>query len=187
MVLCKQNNTIGVMKMHNERRNDRAEIKYFKKMMRETKDARMHIRYTVLMLHYRGYTNIHIAHILGLCEHTVGRYIRAYKARGIEGLKMGKSTGFPRFLTQEQEEILFKIITTQTPDEVGFGYRKNWTADIVRKWVKDNFGIEYSTRGMQDVLHRLNLSYTRPTYTLAKADEIKQQEFKQDFELLKKT
>jgi len=39
---------------------------------------------------------------------------------------------------------------------------------------------------MIDVLHRLNLSYTRPTYTLAKADPQKQEEFKQEFELLKK-
>lgn len=37
------------------------------------------------------------------------------------------------------------------------------------------------------VLHRLNLSYTRPTYVLAKADKIKQEKFKEDFEVLKKT
>ena len=33
---------------------------------------------------------------------------------------------------------------------------------------------------MLDVLRRLNLSYTRSTYTLAKADPQKQEEFKQD-------
>jgi len=36
------------------------------------------------------------------------------------------------------------------------------------------------------VLYRLNLSFTRPTYTLAKADPQKQEEFKEKFELLKK-
>jgi len=38
---------------------------------------------------------------------------------------------------------------------------------------------------MLDALHRLGLSYTRPTYTLAKADPQKQEEFKKDFEFLK--
>ena len=40
---------------------------------------------------------------------------------------------------------------------------------------------------MLQVLHRLNLSYTRPTYTLEKADIEKQENFKQDFEVLKKS
>lgn len=39
---------------------------------------------------------------------------------------------------------------------------------------------------MAEVLYRMELSFTRPTYTLAKADPQKQEQFKQDFELLKK-
>jgi len=81
---------------------------------------------------------------------------------------------------------LYEVMTTKTPDEVGFGRRKNWNANIARKWVSDNFNVEYSSRGMLQVLHRLNLSYTRPTYTLAKADLQKQQAFKSEFEVLKK-
>ena len=62
---------------------------------------------------------------------------------------------------------------------------KKWTVKIIRQWVFDNFEVEYSYTCMMDLLHRLNLSYTRPTYTLTKADFQKQEEFKQDFELLK--
>lgn len=40
---------------------------------------------------------------------------------------------------------------------------------------------------MLQVLHRLNLSYTRPTYTLEKVDIEKQEAFKQEFDLLKKS
>jgi transposase len=43
-----------------------------------------------------------------------------------------------------------------------------------------------SWSGMLEMLQRLNLSYTKPTYNLAKADPQKQEEFKQEFELLKK-
>jgi len=40
--------------------------------------------------------------------------------------------------------------------------------------------------GMLKLLHRLNLSYTRPPYVLAKADSQKQKAFALEFEVLKK-
>lgn len=40
--------------------------------------------------------------------------------------------------------------------------------------------------GIAYILHRLNLSYTRPTYVLAKSHKEKQEKFKNDFEVLKK-
>lgn len=39
---------------------------------------------------------------------------------------------------------------------------------------------------MADVLYRLNLKYIRPTYVLKNADPIKQEIFKEYFEVLKK-
>jgi len=57
---------------------------------------------------------------------------------------------------------------------------------LVRQWVIKEFNIKMSHRGIAYVLHRLNLSYTRPTYVLAKADKEKQEKFKNDFEVLKK-
>jgi transposase len=35
----------------------------------------------------------------------------------------------------------------------------------------------YSIRGVSKLMHRLDLSYTKPTYTLAAADEEQQKEF----------
>lgn len=186
MILCKYNIFVGGDTMHTENINENDEIQLFKKLLRSTDNKRMHIRYQVLILHYRGYTNVHISKIMDLNQHTVAAYINSYEQKGLEGLNMGKTTGCPRFLTKEQEEKLYEVITTKTPDEVGFGHRKNWNANIARKWVSDNFQVEYSNRGMLQVLHRLNLSYTRPTYTLEKADPEKQEAFKQDFEVLKK-
>lgn len=186
MILCKHKLFAWRKTMHTQNINEKEEIKALKKLLRSTDNKRMHIRYQVLILHYKGYTNAHIGKIMDLNPHTVGIYINSYKQNGVEGLSIGKSTGSPRLLTKEQEEKLYEVITTKTPDEVGFGYRKNWAANIARQWVSENFHVEYGNRGMLQVLHRLNLSYTRPTYTLAKADPEKQEDFKQEFEALKK-
>jgi len=163
-----------------------SKIEEIKEAMKKTNNKRMYQRYHVIYLHLKGLMNKDIAPIVGLCQHTIGKYVNAYKAKGLEGLKMGKSAAAPKFLAESQEQKLFEVITNYTPDQVGIPNRKNWDTIIACQWVKTNFNVEYTSRGMLDVLHRLGLSYTRPTYTLAKADPQKQEEFKNEFELLKK-
>ena len=166
--------------------NKNSDIQAVKKAMKETKQKRMYIRYQVILYHLKGYNNLEISNFLDLDQHTVGNYIKKYKADGLDGLVMRYSPGAPRMLTNEQEQHLYEVISTKTPDEVGFKYRKNWTSSLVVRWVEENFEVEYSINGMLDLLHRIKLSYTRPTYTLAKADPIKQEAFMQEFEALKK-
>lgn len=166
--------------------NKNIEIEAIKEAIKNSKDKRMYQRYMVILHHLKGSNNKTIAEALELCQHTVGTYIRKYKKDGISGLNLKYSPGAPRMLTKEQEEELVEVVTTKTPDEVGFAPRKNWTIDIIRQLVVDIFDVEYSHRGMAEVLYRLNLSYTRPTYTLEKADVHKQEAFKQEFEVLKK-
>lgn len=169
-----------------EQDNQNPKMQEIKAAMEKTKDKRMYQRYRVIYLHLKGYTNRDIAKDEGFCEHTVGTYITKYNKNGLAGLNLKHSPGAPRLLTPEQEKELEMVITTKTPDEVGFPNRKNWYINIVQEWVKNTWGIKYSHRGMAEVLYRLELSFTRPTYTLAKADTQKQEQFKQDFELLKK-
>ena len=169
-----------------EKDDNNLEIQAIKKAMKETNQKRMFIRYQIVLYHLRGYTNVEISKLLDLAQHTIGIYVNKYKQSGLDGLVMGHSPGAPRMLTDKQEKQLYDVISTKTPDEVGFKYRKNWTSSLAVKWVKLNFEVEYSINGMLDLLHRIKLSYTRPTYTLAKADPEKQEAFKQEFEGLKK-
>ncbi|MHB1650846.1 MAG: helix-turn-helix domain-containing protein [Desulfitobacteriaceae bacterium] len=57
---------------------------------------------------------------------------------------------------------------------------------MIREWIKRNYDVEYSQSGMADTLHRFNLRYSRPTYTLKKADLEKQENFINEFEVIKK-
>lgn len=98
----------------------------------------MYQRYVVILYHLKGYTNKDISQLLDLCQHTVGVYIKKYNTHGLNGLEMGYSTGAPRMLNDEQEAKLIEIITTKTPDEVGFPNRKNWNIAIIRQWIGHN-------------------------------------------------
>lgn len=74
-----------------------------------------------------------------------------------------------------------------TPEEAGLGVSANWTAGLACVYVEQKFGVTFSSRGMLNLFERLGLSYTRPTYTLDKADSEKQAQFRETFDELKKT
>jgi transposase len=162
-------------------------IAELKSAIKDTKNVRMYKRYIVVLRHFEGYSNVEIAEMVSLEKHAVSEYIRNYMNSGLAGLEMKYSTGAPRKLNKEQEKVIIETVTENTPDEVGFECRKNWTIELIRQWVINTFNIVMSHSGMAEVLHRLNLSYTRPTYVMKKADKEKQEEFKIKFEGLKKT
>ena len=178
------------MKRAHDRINYYAEKSDFEEVnqaLKNNSNKRMHIRYMVILNYLQGYKLNEIAYMNNISSQTVGVYVKKYKLFGLSGLAMGKSSGAPHHLTDAQESELVKIITTRTPDEEGFTARKNWDTTIIRQLVMKLYGVSYCQRGMLEVLYRNNLSFTRPTYSLKKADESKQKEFKKQFELLKRS
>lgn len=193
MLLCKHKLQLyGVVLMAkynnvSEIDNLNPQIQELKAAIKCNRDKSMHIRYMVIYHHLEGKANIDIAKMFDICTHTVGTYITKYKEGGLSSLVPAPKSGAPKFLTKEQEETLKEVIAFNTPDNVGFPNRKNWNASLVMQWIKNNFNVKYSHSGMLKVLHRLELSFTKPTYTLAKADPQKQEDFKASFEVLKKS
>lgn len=104
-------------------------------------------------------------------------YIAAYETGGLSGLELKYSPGAPVRLTKDQQEKLKQIIVRSVPYEVGFTARHNWTLEIIAALIEREFGFKYSLRGISKMMHRQGLSYTKPTYTLAAADEEKQRIF----------
>jgi transposase len=63
------------------------------------------------------------------------------------------------------------------PHEVGFTAKFNWNLQLMGEYIKREYNNNYSIRGISKMMHRLGLSCTKPTYTLAAADEEKQKVF----------
>lgn len=144
-------------------------------------------RYDTVLLHMEGYSRKQIAEILHIPHRTVCAHISSYQKGGRKALLLIKQTGAPKKLSEKQEHTLVHIISTQTPEEAGVGIFSNWTSSLACKLAKERFGVVFSDRGMRNLFDRVGLSYTRPTYTLEKADTEKQEQFRKDFEILKKT
>jgi len=168
-----------------EKQNN-AEIEALKTAERnETNKAKLR-RLLTVRLKKENYTISQIMQITNSSEKTVYNCLNRYKTNGIAGLSTKPSTGKPNKLTEEQEHELYETIKTKLPNQVGFEPFVNWTASLAVQWVKGKYGINFSERGMRNLFERIGLSYTRPTYTLKKADPEKQEQFKQEFECIKK-
>lgn len=160
-----------------------AEIQY---ELHHTKNIRLQQRYQAIFLSMQGHMNKDVAQMMDLQLKTVGFYINHYLSEGLEGLIPLKQSGRPPFMTAEQSQALYEVIRDYTPHEVGFTGRFNWSAKLAARWVEEKFDIVYQESSMLQQLHQLGLSYTRPTYTLAKADPIKQEQFRKVLETKKK-
>ncbi len=161
-------------------------IAMLKKLARKTRSAQQRRQYDIVRLSLEGRPKPEIAKIMDMSLQGVYKVLNRYKAKGAEGLKLGKAKGRERKMTEEQERELSEVISKKLPKDVGLEPYCNWSAPLACQYVKNRFGVEFSERGMRDVFYRLKLSYTRPTYTLAKADPAKQEEFKEKLEGIKK-
>jgi transposase len=145
--------------------------------LRYEQGRRMFERYQTVRLHLLGQDNAAIALSIGRKESTVDTYLRQYHKQGLDGLQMKFSPGPPEQLSKEQQQQLKKIICDHVPHDVGFTAKYNWTLQLIGDYIKREFGKSYSIRGVSKLMHRMDLSYTKPTYTLAAADEEKQRLF----------
>ncbi|MEC2342287.1 MAG: IS630 family transposase [Heyndrickxia faecalis] len=155
------------------------ELEQLRNAMQNTRDKRLYERYLSVLLHLEGRTYPEIAKIIGRTRQTVMNYCHAYEEGGISSLQMKKPTGKPEKLTEDQQKQLAETIINKTPAEVGFEAKYTWTLPLIADWIQREFQQSYTPRGVSKMLHRLGFSYTKATYTLAKADPEEQKAFKE--------
>ena len=155
-------------------RVSKEELQKVKSAMNSEKKARYFNRYQSLYLYLSGKKCDEVASIVGLSKISVSRINQVYWKEGLVGIPDKPREGRPRKLTQEQESGIKEIILGKVPFDVGFPAEFSWTAGLVAKYIKREYGLDYTIRGITGILDRLGLSYTRPTYVLAKADKEKQ-------------
>jgi transposase len=161
-------------------------VEEIKDLMKHTDNRHQHDRYQTIYLLLKGYNPKMVSEIISISLESVYNYADIYYRLGSEGLYLGNYKGANRRLTPSQEALLSDTVENKTPVDVGFPVQMNWTAALIRDWIKQEFDVNYSVGGVKDLLKRLNFTYTRPTYVLAKADVEKQEAFKEEFEEVKK-
>lgn len=149
----------------------------FQKMARTESCPR--VRERLLGIHnlMLGKNRIEAASSVGRNPEWLRSWVLRYEDSGLEGLSDKPKSGQPKFLTDDQEqELIESIIKLQ--DERNGG---RITAEEIRQFIIKEYGVEYKSRGVYDLLYRLGLSWVSSRSKHPKADFEKQKKFKQTF------
>jgi transposase len=150
--------------------------------------ASMARRVATIRLLMQGYYAIQVAELLTLHRETVSEYVKKFNAGGMEGLLHREyAPGRRAYLAPEEEQEIRRMLECSTPAEEGYGCESCWDTRILKEVFEDRFSVTMTRGGIGLMLKRWGLSYTRPTYTLKRADKNKQKSFERQLEVIKKT
>ena len=90
-----------------------------------------------------------------------------------------KRTGRKRKLSESQQEK-FEDTVHNPPEEVGID-APAWTPALVKEFLQETYGVEYSIPSCRRLLKEAGLSYQKPRRSAAEADEDEKEEFHAEF------
>src|SRR5438132_6611741 len=125
-------------------------------------------------LHARelGFTEEHIATILGLARETVSRWWATYTTDGLAALphdRTGRPPGSGRLLTPEQERRLQHVLDTQNPEDLGIA-APLWTRRAVAELIEVESRLALPIRTVGLYLQRWGYAPKRPRRQARKQD-----------------
>ncbi len=115
---------------------------------RQASDRRIFPRLSTLLWIDEGRTREEVADLLGITSRQVGDWLRIFRNQGWDELCTLHDRGDPGRLRAAQVEQLQQEIAT------GVFH----SAEQVRAWIEEQFGVTYSPSGMKDLLHRIGAS-----------------------------
>ena len=100
---------------------------------------------------------------LGINRTTIYDWLALYRSGGWDALKAKKRGGRPRKLNGKAMEWIHRTVTMRNPMQLKFAFAL-WTIDMIRKLIKDKFGITLSKASVHRLLHQLGLSAQKPLW-----------------------
>lgn len=135
-------------------------------------DVERRKRVQALWLLRRGVTETEAARIVGIGRRTLARWLSWYRVGGLEEVaKRVPGCGAPGGAARLSGEQLGDLVAHASAGEFH-------TYEDARRWVLEEFGVEYRYKGMYSVLARLGVRPKVPRPLAAKADTGAQEAFK---------
>src|SRR5437763_7196473 len=111
-----------------------------------------------------GFAEAEVADLLGVCRETVSRWWSAYAHRGLDALphgRTGRPLGSGRFLSQEQADLIQRLLRSHTPEELGIP-APLWSRRAVRDLIRQQCQVALAVRTVGLYLRRWGFTAKRP-------------------------
>jgi transposase len=143
---------------------------------KRSKEKRVCDKIKAILMLDSGYTYDHIAEVLLLDDSTIRRWYSLFEEKGIKGLLADNFTGGLSYLTKNQQEALIKHLDSTV----------YLTAKEICAYVLKRFKVDFTSKGMTNLLHNLGFRYKKPKHVPGKANIKAQLEFIEAYKKLKK-
>jgi len=132
---------------------------YLKKCHAKEKDPGARDRLMACILYKKGLSIRDMGKFLNRCYSTVREWLLRIRDGGLRNRHDQRREGRACMLDARQKRQLVSDIEAG-PEKCGFDTAL-WTSKTVRIHIKRKFGVDYSIRGVQDLLPRIGLSWTK--------------------------
>jgi transposase len=127
-----------------------------RRLARVSKDARQSSRLLSIAAVVDGMSRADAARLGGMDRQTLRDWVHRFNAAGAEGLVDQWSSGPPSRLSPQQQAELAAIVE-KGPDRAVDGVVR-WRRVDLKRVIKERFGVDYDTRYVGKLLHRLGFS-----------------------------
>jgi transposase len=121
----------------------REQVEVLENAYKKARKAREQKRLQAMRLLVKGYKRAEVQQIVGISKHTLGVWVTAYHKYGLEGLKEKPHPGNHHKLTLKQKQTIKELVTTKTPQDLGFEGRF-WSTDALKQLVKEKCAVTYT-------------------------------------------
>lgn len=148
------------------------------KLSNETNSKYTRTVLTAIIMRLEDIHTSKIAKTLGKCVATITNYINRWNEFGIESIydHRGGSEGTT---TEAMVKDIYDIVVNNAPKDFGYN-QNNWNTRVLKRYIKDNYGQDYSTEWIRQILLSLGFTYKRGVYKPTKANPELQEAFKKN-------
>lgn len=159
------------------------DVRRLETMLRDATDAKLRHRVQIVLMAHRGRRHLDIAADTGTSPRSVQRWLNAYLASGLGGLRPRKAPGAKPKLTADLAPILRQWVI-DGPAQQGLD-RANWTYAELADHLFKTKGIRVGKSALQAFGAKHGIRPYRPTYKFLRGDPAKQAKAREEIAALK--
>lgn len=151
------------------------QVAEYKKIHKQNKLSKQADRIKSILMLNKGYSYEKIAELLLIDQDTVREWYKLYQQGGFQELLTNHYKGSDPKLSMADQQQLSQYLE----DHLCLSSKQ------ICRYVKEQFGKQYTLKGMTCLLHRLDFVYKKPKHLPSKADRQKQEAFIEEYKALK--
>jgi transposase len=148
-------------------------------------DPKLRTRLQIVLMAHRGRPHRDIASDLTVAHRTVQRWLNAYLAEGLDGLRPKKAKGNTSPISGDWADEIKKWVV-EGPIRQGLSFA-NWTYAALAEHLRRVKGVRTSRSAVARFCAGIGIRPYRPSYRYLRADAAKQQKAREDLAGLKKS